>query len=120
VRLTTRHAPPFEAGAFVRLKARLLPPAQASLPGGCDFARDAWFAWIGGVGNVLGRIEIATPPAPPGPGLQAMMALDRGRNALARRIDAIVGGDAGAIAAAMVTGKRDLLSDHTKASRPSG
>jgi competence protein ComEC len=43
-----------------------------------------------------------------------MMALDRGRNALARRIEAIVGGDAGAIAAAMVTGKRDLLSDHAK------
>ena len=43
-----------------------------------------------------------------------MMAIDRGRNALARRIDTIVGGDAGAIAAAMVTGKRDLLSDEAK------
>ena len=43
-----------------------------------------------------------------------MMALDRGRNALARRIDAIVGGDAGAIAAAMVTGKSDLLSDEPR------
>ena len=43
-----------------------------------------------------------------------MMAIDRGRNALARRIDKIVGGDSGAIAAAMVTGKRDLLSDQAK------
>jgi competence protein ComEC len=43
-----------------------------------------------------------------------MMAIDRGRNALARRIDKIVGGDSGAIAAAMVTGKRDLLSDEAK------
>ncbi|WOJ90736.1 ComEC/Rec2 family competence protein [Methylocapsa polymorpha] len=43
-----------------------------------------------------------------------MMAIDRGRNALARRIDAIVGGDAGAIAAAMVTGKRDFLSEPAK------
>ena len=42
------------------------------------------------------------------------MAIDRGRNALARRIDAIVGGDLGAIAAAMVTGKRDLLSGEAK------
>src|SRR5271157_4961981 len=38
VRLSTRRAPPFEAGTFVRLKARLLPPARASLPGGYDFA----------------------------------------------------------------------------------
>jgi len=114
VRLTTRRAPPFEAGAYVRLKARLLPPAPASLPGGYDFAQDAWFARIGGVGNALGRIEIAPAPVPAGLGLEAMMALDRGRNALARRIDAIVGGDAGAIAAAMVTGKRDLLSASAK------
>jgi competence protein ComEC len=46
--------------------------------------------------------------------LAAIMAVDRGRNALARRVDAIVGGDAGAIGAAMVTGKRDLLSDTAK------
>lgn len=43
-----------------------------------------------------------------------MMAIDRGRNALARRVDATIGGEPGAIAAAMVTGKRDLLSDNTK------
>jgi competence protein ComEC len=114
VRLTTRRAPPFEAGTYVRLKARLLPPAHASLPGGYDFAKDAWFARIGGVGNALGRIEIAPAPVAAGRDLEAVMALDRGRNALARRIDAIVGGDAGAIAAAMVTGKRDLLSESAK------
>ncbi|HET6375899.1 MAG TPA: DUF4131 domain-containing protein, partial [Methylocella sp.] len=39
-RLSLRRIPPFEAGAYVRLKARLLPPARASLPGGYDFARD--------------------------------------------------------------------------------
>jgi competence protein ComEC len=51
VRLTTRRAPPFEAGTFVHFKARLLPPARASLPGGYDFARDAWFAQLGAVGT---------------------------------------------------------------------
>ncbi len=114
VRVSIRRAPPFEAGTFVRFKARLLPPARASLPGGYDFARDAWFAGLGAVGSVLGRIEIMEPPAPPGLKMSFMMAIDRGRNALARRIDKIVGGDAGAIAAAMVTGKRDLLSDEAK------
>jgi competence protein ComEC len=114
VRLSVRRAPPFEAGAYVRLKARLLPPARASLPGGYDFAKDAWFARLGAVGSALGRIELVDPPAPPGAMLAALAAIDRGRNALARRIDAIVGGDAGAIAAAMVTGKRDFLSEPAK------
>jgi len=114
VRLSLRRTPPFEAGTYVRLKARLLPPARASLPGGYDFARDAWFARLGAVGNVLGRIEIVPSPESPGLAASAMMAIDRGRNALARRIDTIVGGDSGAIAAAMVTGKRDLLSEEAK------
>src|SRR6202048_240611 len=114
VRLTMRRTPPFEAGTYVSLKARLLPPARASLPGGYDFARDAWFARLGAVGNVLGRIEGVPSPDSPGLAASAMMAIDRGRNALARRIDKIVGGDSGAIAAAMVTGKRDLLSGEAK------
>jgi competence protein ComEC len=114
VRLSIRRAPPFEAGTYVRLKARLLPPARASLPGGYDFARDAWFARLGAVGNVLGQVEVVPAPFSPGLLASAMMAIDRGRNALARRIDMIVGGDGGAIAAAMVTGKRDLLSDEAK------
>jgi len=114
VRLTLARTPPFEAGTYVRLKARLLPPAQASLPGGYDFARDAWFARIGAVGNVLGRVDVITPPVPPDLLSALMMAVDRGRNALARRVDTTIGGEPGAIAAAMVTGKRDMLSDDTK------
>ena len=114
VRLSLRRAPPFDAGTFVRCKARLLPPARASLPGGYDFARDAWFVRLGAVGSVLGRLEVTEPPAPPPFAMSFIMAIDRGRNALARRIDKIVGGDPGAIAAAMVTGKRDLLSEEAK------
>ncbi len=114
LRLTTRHTPDFEAGAYVELKARLLPPSRAAQPGGYDFARDAWFARIGAVGNVLGRIEAADPPEPPDIWLRAATAIDRARNALAQRVDRTVGGDAGAIAAAMVTGKRDMLSETAK------
>ena len=114
VRLTTRRTPPFEAGTYVEVKARLLPPSRAAQPGGYDFARDAWFARIGAVGSVLGRMEEAEAPEPPGFWLAADMAVDRARNALARRVDTIVGGDPGAIAAAMVTGKRDLLSEDAR------
>ncbi len=111
VRLTTRRTPPFEAGTYVRVKARLLPPARASLPGGYDFARDAYFAQLGAVGSTLGKIESVTAPISPSLELSARMALDRGRNALSRRIDGVLGGDSGAIMVSMVTGKRDLLSD---------
>ena len=61
-----RRAPPFEAGTYVRFKARLFPPARASLPGGYDFARDAWFARLGAVGSVLGRIEVVRRLSGPG------------------------------------------------------
>jgi len=111
VRLTTRRAPPFEAGTYVRLKARLLPPARASLPGGYDFARDAFFARLGAVGSTLGKIDVVEPPITPSLELSARMALDRGRNALSRRIDSVIGGESGAIMVSMVTGKRDLLSE---------
>jgi hypothetical protein len=40
VRVTTRKDPNVVAGDYVALKARLLPPSHAALPGGYDFARD--------------------------------------------------------------------------------
>ncbi len=111
VRLTTRGAQRLSAGDFVIVKARLLPPPHASLPGGYDFARDAYFARIGAVGNVLGSPQTVDPPEAPGWSLSFFAAVDRARNALAMRVANAIGGDNGAIGAAMVTGKRDLLSD---------
>lgn len=111
VRLGTRREEPLRAGDHVRLMGRLLPPGHAVLPGGYDFARDAWFGGIGGVGTVLGRVAPVPADGPPPWGDRLVMALDRARNALADRVSAAVGGgDVGAIAAAMVTGKRDRLS----------
>jgi competence protein ComEC len=113
VRVTTRGAPQANAGDFVVVKARLMPPAHAVLPGGYDFARDAYFAGLGAVGNVLGRIETMPAPDPPDIASRISAAIDRGRNVLEARVDRTVGGEAGAVAAAMVTGKRDLLDDVT-------
>ncbi|RYB02164.1 ComEC/Rec2 family competence protein [Lichenibacterium ramalinae] len=111
VRLTTRRPGSVAAGDGVRLKARLLPPARAALPGGYDFARDAFFSGIGAVGSILGPIVTLPEPAPGDAAARLHRAVDRARNALALRVYAVVGGDdTGAIAAAMVTGKRDLLS----------
>jgi competence protein ComEC len=57
VRVTTRNTPDVAAGDYVALKARLLPPSRAALPGGYDFARDAFFAGVGAVGSTLGPIH---------------------------------------------------------------
>ncbi len=64
LRVTTRGFPGFVAGDFIQAKARLLPPAHAPLPGGYDFARDAFFARIGAVGSLLGTARLAEPPGP--------------------------------------------------------
>ncbi len=62
VRVTTRKAPGVIAGDYVALQARLLPPSRAVLPGGYDFARDAYFSGVGAVGSTLGAITILPPP----------------------------------------------------------
>lgn len=110
VRVTTRRPIDLAPGVLVSLKARLLPPARAALPGGYDFARDAYFARIGAVGNVLGRIETRMAAEQPGWSVRFSAAVDRFRNALVARVVEKLPGDTGAIGAAMVAGKRDYLT----------
>jgi len=114
VRVTTRKTPEFAAGDYVALTARLWPPPRAVAPGGYDFARDAYFAGIGAVGTTFGTISVLPPPRDAPWRQRFFAAIDRARNRLAMRVDTIIGGDEGAIAAAMVTGKRDFLSNDAK------
>jgi competence protein ComEC len=114
VRVTTRNTPDVAAGDYVGLKARLLPPSRAALPGGYDFARDAFFAGVGAVGSTLGPIQHLPAPSEATWSQRFYAAIDQARNRLALRVNAIIGGDEGAIAAAMVTGKRDFLSSDAK------
>ena len=80
------------------------------MPGGYDFARDAYFQRIGGVGNVLGRGGVPAPATP-----DWRLRFSPAWTAPAMRWPCgsinVIGGDDGAIGAAMVTGKRDMLSD---------
>lgn len=109
VRVTFRGAPTFETGAGVSFKARLTPPSPASVPGGYDFQREAYFQRLGAVGFVTGAIALK-PDVPPLPWLAGVMAaVDRARNALTERIIAVVGGSTGAISAALITGKRGQI-----------
>ncbi|MDT2021388.1 ComEC/Rec2 family competence protein [Methylocella sp. CPCC 101449] len=112
VRIILRGRPDFTSGASIGLTARLLPPPRASEPGGYDFARDAWFQRIGAVGNGVSRpLTVAALDVPWVARFNAWV--DRGRNALTARIATAIGGANGAVAAALVTGKRGLIPEAT-------
>ena len=110
VRLSVRKGMAPAVGSFVALKARLNPPLQPLRPGGYDFARDLYFQGIGASGFVLGQIRRVEPPAPPGLWLRYAAAISAMRDAIDARIRAAVSGDAGSIASALITGKRDTIS----------
>ena len=110
VRLTVRKGAAPAVGAFISLKARLNPPASPFRPGGYDLARDLYFQRIGATGLALGRIDVRPPPVAPGLGLSFAIAVEAIRDGIDSRIRAAVKGDAGSIASALITGKRDALS----------
>ena len=102
-------------GDHIAAVARLLPPPGPARPGGYDFGRDAFFRGLGAVGSIPGKIALTAPPRPAPPELALAATIDSARNALTRRIAEIGGGQAGAMAAALVTGKRGLITETTNA-----
>jgi len=100
-------------GDHIVATARLLPPPGPARAGGYDFGRDAFFRGIGAVGSVAGKIALAPPPYPLPTRLALDVAIDRARNALTQRIAEVAGGQGGAVAAALVTGKRGLITEAT-------
>jgi competence protein ComEC len=110
VRVSVRKGTAPAVGAFVEFKARLSPPLQPLRPGGYDFARDLYFQRIGASGFVLGSIKTVTPPAEPGWRLRFAAAVDHLRDTMDKRIRAVLPGDLGSIASALITGKRDAIS----------
>ena len=113
VRVTLRDPGQIVAGDYIRARTRLMPPPEAAWPGGYDFARGAYFLGIGAVGSVLGAAQIVDAPATPGLAGRVGAAIDIARTATTQRIASVIGGQAGAVAAALVTGKRGLISEET-------
>jgi competence protein ComEC len=104
------------AGATVRLRGYLMPPAPAALPGAYDFARAAWFQGIGGTGRVT-LVRIVAPPSDLG--WRARLADTRQR--LADHIRSRLSGGAGGIAAALATGDQGGIPEaDAEAMRRSG
>jgi competence protein ComEC len=110
IRVAVRKGTAPAVGHFVELKAHLSPPLPPLRPGGYDFARDMYFQRIGASGYALGAIKTVAPPVAPGAWLRYASFIDGLREAIDKRIRAVVPGDQGSIASALITGKRDAIS----------
>jgi competence protein ComEC len=110
VRLSVRKGMAPAVGSFIEVKARLDPPLQPLRPGGYDFARDLYFQRIGASGFVLGAVKSTAPTAAPGIVLRASAMIQGLRDDIDARIRAVLTGDTGSIASALITGKRDAIS----------
>jgi competence protein ComEC len=107
-------------GSAIRIRALVDPPPAPAAPGAYDFARDAWFQGIGGVGlsrEAPSAIELAPPPWP----LRLSMAVNAARWSLAQRLAAdtaaVMGpNDAGAVGlvVTVATSHEDWLSDASR------
>jgi competence protein ComEC len=99
------------AGDQVQLRAVLMPPPGPVTPGGFDYGRMLWFERIGAVGFIISpplRVASARQDSL----LQSTeLRLTTLRDRLTARIIAGIPGDAGVLAAALMTGDRAGISD---------
>lgn len=120
IRITVPREAVVGPGSTIRVRAGLGPPPPPASPGAYDFARDAWFDRVGGVGFAVTEVQpiaLAQPPIR----LRLAMSVNAMRWSLARRIVTTMGERSGGIAAAMVTGHEAWISpEQTEAMRASG
>ncbi|MEE8188204.1 MAG: ComEC/Rec2 family competence protein [Kiloniellales bacterium] len=114
-------------GDWLRLRAILRPPPGPAAPGAFDFARQAYFKRLGGVGFALGRPLRIEPPGPMDQSVVTRWTSawrlwwSAQRYRIARRIMAALPGEAGAVAAALMTGVRGAIPEQVmQAMRDSG
>ncbi|MCB1509128.1 MAG: ComEC family competence protein [Hyphomicrobiaceae bacterium] len=99
-------------GERVRLRASLQPPPEPVEPGSFHFGFQLFFQRIGATGFALGRVEVTG-----GTTLSATSAhgfVEALRRGVGERISSALAGDAGAIAIALLVGRRDLISDEAE------
>jgi len=111
----------FQAGDWVSMTARLTPPSEPVVPGAFDFQFNAYFKNIGAYGFSYGEITKKTSArAVIGVSL-FRQKLDNLRNTISASITSALPNDSGAIATALITGKRGSIAKNvTNAMRNSG
>jgi competence protein ComEC len=120
LRLRTTDSVEVQPGDRIRVRALLRPPSAPAEPGAFDFQRAAFFAGQGGFGFALGQVEVTRPRADEAEGgIGTWFA--RLRAEVVARTRAAVPGDAGAVAAALLTGQQAGISAEAQAAmRDSG
>jgi competence protein ComEC len=110
IRVTLREGAAIPApGEAVTLLAMVNAPPPPASPGAYDFARDAFFESVGGVGFALGAPTRWTTLQRPPWRLAVTMRINAARWALARRIVDVLGPQTGGLAAAMTTGEEAFI-----------
>ena len=110
VRVTLRDDAPIPPpGAAISLLAVINAPPPPASPGAYDFARDAFFDSVGGVGFSLGAAQPWTAQAKPPWRLRLAMRVNRLRWDLTQRIVGVLGPATGGLAAAMTTGQTAFI-----------
>ena len=109
VRVTLRGGYLPAPGEPISLLAVINSPPQPASPGSYDFARDAFFQSVGGVGFALGPVQTWYPREPPPWRLRVSMRLNAWRWTLTRRIVDTLGIKSGGLAAAMTTGHEAFI-----------
>lgn len=103
-------------GAVVALRARLMPPPTAAVPGAYDFARVAWFQELGATGRALGPVRVT---AVADGGWRGRLAGVRGD--LNAHIREALPGTVGGVASALATGDQGAIAEgDAEAMRRSG
>jgi competence protein ComEC len=101
-------------GDHIEVLARLGPPPEPVMPGARNMRRELYFDGIGATGFSYGRPTRIDASHATGQGLAAIhQSIERTRLALAQRITVALPGDTGAIAAALLVGMRDGLSEES-------
>ena len=99
-------------GDTIRLRARLVSPPDAPVPGGYDFSRTAWFLGLGASGSAIGPVLRISPLQPDGDGLRSRLSV---------HVRNQIEGSAGGIAAAFASGDRGgITPEDEEAMRASG
>ncbi|WP_243626053.1 ComEC/Rec2 family competence protein [Phenylobacterium hankyongense] len=110
VRVTLRPGAPVPApGEPVRLLAVINAPPPPASPGAYDFARDAFFESVGGVGFALGPPTTWDTVQRPPWRLRLTLRVNAVRWEMARRIVDVLGPESGGLAAAMTTGEEAFI-----------
>ncbi len=102
---------PVEPGQGISGLARLLPPSGPALPGGYDFGFNSFFQHVGAIGFFYGPPHAADVPLAAGrSGIAGFTnAVAQLRQGIDSRIRAVLPGDAGALAAALIVADRGAI-----------